>query len=133
MASFFSDTHLDSDAPLVDSSQPMPVEGRVKSVSFSTLSSFERCPYGVYLSKGKGIPSLSGAAADRGSALHQMLEDYVNGEIDEVTWSDMRAGDYHADLITLFRHEKERERCIPELKLSFKEDMSACKWDDTDM
>jgi len=58
--------------------------GPIKAWSFSTLSKFEECPYRVYLNKVEKIPEPSGGAADRGTAIHTMAEDYVQGLIGEL-------------------------------------------------
>lgn len=51
--------------------------GLIPTWSFSTLKKFEACPYSVYLSKVEKIPESSGAAAERGSQIHDEAEQYV--------------------------------------------------------
>lgn len=58
--------------------------GMVRSWSFSALKTFEACPYRTYISKVKRIPEPSGPAADRGSKIHDLAENYVNGNIEKL-------------------------------------------------
>jgi len=59
--------------------QPSTAPGRITTWSYSSLSKFEQCPYAVYLSKIEGIKEPAGPAADRGSAIHKVWEDYIQG------------------------------------------------------
>jgi RecB family exonuclease len=59
--------------------------GPVKQWSFSRLSSFEQCPYKIYLSsveKLKGPERDENHPAERGTKIHTNCEDYVNGKSD---------------------------------------------------
>jgi ATP-dependent helicase/DNAse subunit B len=58
--------------------------GEVRSWSYSALKVYEECPYRTYISRVKGIKEPSGAAADRGTQIHQYAEDYVNGTMGEM-------------------------------------------------
>lgn len=58
--------------------------GPVRAWSYSAVTVFEECAYRTYISRVKKIPEPSGAAADRGTAIHLMAEDYVKGKTDQV-------------------------------------------------
>lgn len=58
--------------------------GPVATWSYSALKTFEECPYRTYIARVKKIPEPSSPAADRGSAIHKLAEDYVKGEIGEL-------------------------------------------------
>ena len=58
--------------------------GQIKAWSYSTLEKFEKCPYSVYLSGVKKVPQESSAASERGSQIHQLAEDYVNGNLESL-------------------------------------------------
>ena len=45
--------------------------GLVPAWSYSTLKTFEECPYRTYISKVRKIREPSGPAAERGSKIHQ--------------------------------------------------------------
>lgn len=129
MTEFFTDKHLDSDSPVVSDGKPQPVHGEVHSVSFSTLQDYERCPYKVFLYKGRGMARLGNEYTERGSHCHEILEHYVMGELDEVEWDTFRSGDYHQKLIETFREGYANNQCITELKYAFDEDMNVIEWD----
>lgn len=56
----------------------------VPAWSYSTLSDFEKCPYKVWLAKVDKIPQPKHPAAERGTEIHKLAEDYVRGEIGEL-------------------------------------------------
>lgn len=58
--------------------------GPVRAWSMSRLFDFENCPHAVYLSKVENMPSPSGPAAERGTAIHNHIEGYIQGEHAEV-------------------------------------------------
>lgn len=58
--------------------------GPVRAWSYSTVSTYEECAYRIFINKVKKIPEPSGAAADRGTAVHTAAEDYVQGKTDEL-------------------------------------------------
>lgn len=128
MTQFFSKRHEDYPDPV--KSEEIQFNGQVQSVSFSTLSTYEQCPYAVYLSKVKSIPSVSGPAADRGSDLHNLLENYVLGNVAEVNWKRFKSGDYHEPLVEHFRrtHRTKPKACIPEFQMAFTKDLKKTKW-----
>jgi len=62
---------------------PDAQSGLVKSWSYSTLKKFEQCPYAVFLSKVKKIPTEQGEAAARGERIHLLGEQFIKGELEE--------------------------------------------------
>lgn len=58
--------------------------GPVPAWSMSRLFDYESCPHSVYLSKVKKMPTPSGAAAERGTQIHNHIEGYVQGEHTDV-------------------------------------------------
>jgi len=58
-------------------------EPPIKSWSFSALQTYEQCPRRIYLQKVKRIAEPSSPAAARGSKIHDLAEQYVNGEYPE--------------------------------------------------
>lgn len=130
MANFFSNTHKKYPTPQHSDKPTIEYQGQIPSVSFSTLSNFEQCPYRVYLSKvhNGGCAAIGSKAMDRGSQIHQMLEQYVRGEINKVTWSAMKSGKYYASLIEEFKNAYTTGNCHPELDLAFTKNMKQCEW-----
>ena len=56
-----------------------PQGGLVKAWSASALKKFETCKYATYLKSVKKCADPSGEAANRGTQIHSMAEDYING------------------------------------------------------
>jgi hypothetical protein len=54
--------------------------GLIPTTSFSGLSNFEKCPYHSYLSKVKKCPDVAGAAAQRGTEIHDKAENFITGQ-----------------------------------------------------
>ena len=127
--SFFSDSH--KLVPEPETQDYSYCKGNIKNVSFSGLQVFESCPYHLYLDKVGLIPGSTNAAASRGSAIHDMLENYVNGTLDEteINWSLMKSNVYHQNLINTFRKDYEVGLVIPELKYAITKNLNPCKWD----
>lgn len=57
------------------------VTGPVKSWSYSRLIDFETCPYRAELKYVNKIPEEKAEAAERGTQIHQLAEDYVSGKL----------------------------------------------------
>ncbi len=55
--------------------------GSVPSWSYSALKNYESCPHRIYLSKVEKHPEPSSAAMDRGTAIHLLGEEFVQGNI----------------------------------------------------
>jgi len=130
MAGFFSNTHHKYPTPIDPATPQIKYQGTIRSVSFSTLSTFEQCPYHVYLSKvhNGGCKPLGSTAMNRGSQIHEMLEAYVNGVSDKVTWSAMKSRKYYAPIIEEFRETRIKGLCFPELDLAFTKEMQKTDW-----
>ena len=58
--------------------------GLIPAWSYSTLKTFETCPYRSYISKVKRIREDYGPAAHRGTLIHTLAEEYVQGKIREL-------------------------------------------------
>jgi len=129
MSDFFTTKHVGVPDPVKPGH--IAFNGNVKAVSFSTMTTFEQCPHAVYLSKIQGITGISGPAADRGSRLHELLENYVLGTVDKVNWKLFKAGNFHAPIIDTFReaHSTKPQTCVPELQLAFTKDMKKTTWE----
>ena len=56
-----------------------PQGGLVKAWSASALKKFETCKYATYLKSVKKCADPSGEAADRGTQIHTMAEEYIDG------------------------------------------------------
>lgn len=54
--------------------------GLVPAWSMSRLFDYESCPHSVYLSKVAKMPTPSGAAAERGTQVHNHIEGYIQAE-----------------------------------------------------
>lgn len=64
--------------------------GPVPAWSFSVLKNFETCPYRVYLSKVDKCPEPSSEAADRGTEIHDIAENYIRGEGSDTIPSELK-------------------------------------------
>ena len=79
----------------------LPV-GPIKAWSFSSWSNFDECPYKVYLSKIEKRPDPSGPAAERGSRIHTDIEDFIQGERDDLC---KEASKHFKDMIVTLRDD----------------------------
>ena len=75
--------------------------GPVSTWSYSSLKTFEECPYRIYIQRIKKIPEPPSAAADRGTAIHKLAEQYIKGEL----------GDFPPELIK-FKSDFEELRAL---------------------
>ena len=131
--SFFSDSH--KLVPEPETQDYSYCKGSIDNVSFSGLQIFETCPYHLYLNKVSKIPGTSNAASSRGTEIHDMLENYVNGTLDEteIKWTQMKSQVYHQNLINTFRKDYETGLVIPEFKYAITRNLKPCKWDAKNM
>ena len=60
---------------------PETFTGAIKSASYSRLLDFEQCAYRAKLKHFDRIPEEQGVAAERGTAIHQLAEDFVSGKL----------------------------------------------------
>lgn len=58
--------------------------GVLKTWSFSRLMQYENCPYSVYLKSVEKAPDPSGEAAERGSLIHEHIEEYIQNMHDDL-------------------------------------------------
>ena len=105
----------------------MPL-GPLKAWSFSALMEFEGCPYRSFLKRVGGAKEPSGPAADRGSQLHKAIEDYIQGEVGELSKDVKKHREFIAEL---------RERFIDgvvevEGDWGFTRDWTVTGWTDKD-
>jgi len=126
MADFFTKTHEKYPDPVTR--DKIEFKGKIKSVSYSGMSTYEQCEYALYLNKVKSIEGIGSPAMDRGSLMHNALERYVNGKDEELNWSMFKAKYSHQDIIETFRDEYLTGLCIPELKLAFNKNMKPVHW-----
>lgn len=76
--------------------------GLIPTWSYSALKVFEQCPHRIYLRKVKKIAEPSHPAADRGTAIHQEAEDYVNGTLGDFPDSCQKFKSQFEELRALF-------------------------------
>jgi len=135
MAGFFSSTHNQYPEPIKPEQDYTYCTGSINNISFSGLMQFEKCPYSLFLNKVSQIPGVSGAAANRGSTIHDMLEKYVKGEIDEteIEWKLLKSTTYHKPLIDTLRKDYEQGLVIPEFKYAINTKLKPVEWDATNM
>jgi ATP-dependent helicase/DNAse subunit B len=76
--------------------------GPVPTWSYSALKTFEECPYRTYIQRVKKIPEPPSPAADRGTAIHKLAEEFVKGEIGELPAELNKFEDEFHELRTLF-------------------------------
>ncbi len=91
--------------------------------SYSSISNYEKCPQRYYLAKIEGHPDEAGAAAKRGTRIHEAIERYLNGETDELP----------EVVFNSFGNELEKARdsgAEAELDFAFDDQWNATDWDD---
>lgn len=66
--------------------------GPVPTWSFSRLLDYEDCPYKVYLKSVEKAPDPSGPAAERGSLVHEHIENFIQGEHDNLLNVPLKRG-----------------------------------------
>lgn len=101
-----------------------PQGGLVKTWSASSLRKFEQCPYAIYLGRVEKIPEVSGPAADRGTRIHDLAEQYIRGEIEELPKELKKFESRFRDVRAAF--EEGRVQC--EENWGFTIDWEPCEW-----
>lgn len=71
-------------ASLPEKPKPGPQSGLVKTWSYSALKKFEECAYQVYLTRVEKHTEERSEAADRGTNIHTLAEEFVKGELLEL-------------------------------------------------
>jgi len=102
--------------------------GPLKRWSFSGLSEFEQCAYKTYLKKIEGAQEPSGPAAARGSKLHESIENYIQGFVDELDPEVKK----HRDLIDRLRDAYVEGRVTVEEDWGYTRDWVPTGWEDDD-
>ena len=80
--------------------------GPVATWSYSALKTFEECRYRTYIQRVKKIPEPPSPAADRGTAIHKLAEDFVKAEIGELPPELGKFDDQFHELRHLFAEAK---------------------------
>ena len=71
-------------ADILDAFKKPEELGLVRAWSYSGLKVYETCPYRTYISKVKKVWEESGPAAERGTRIHGLAENYVQAKIVEL-------------------------------------------------
>lgn len=104
--------------------------GIIKTWSFTTLSKAKNCMYQVFLEKGKGYRQPSGEAADRGTKIHEMAEDYVQGKIDKLPKELTKK--IFPERFEWLREQYQEGKVEIEGEWGFTRDWAPCGWIDDD-
>lgn len=80
--------------------------GPVSTWSYSALKTFEECPYRIFIQRVKKIPEPPSSAADRGTAIHKLAEEFIKGEIGELPPELAKFADDFHELRHLFSEAK---------------------------
>lgn len=103
-------------------------KGLIKTWSFSGMSNYEKCGHLMRLAKVDKIPQKDSPAAARGNMIHDMLESYVRGDIDELIGDrKTRLDHFKADLNNL-RVLFEEGKVDMEEEWGFRDDWSPCEY-----
>jgi len=78
----------------------------ITSWSYSRLLDFEKCPYSAKLKFIDKIPQEANPAADRGTSIHQLAEDFVRGTIKKLPTELSKFKDEFLVLRTLYKKKK---------------------------
>lgn len=113
------DNHFPKPEPLND----------VRAWSFSALKIFEQCPYRTYIKTVKGVKEPSSAAGDRGSRIHDLAEQYVDGTLDKLPTELSKFSSEFEELRELYAIKGLRTSVVElEGEWGFTSDWQATKW-----
>lgn len=101
--------------------------GPIKAWSFSSWTNFNECPYKVYLSKIEKAPDPSGPAAERGSRIHTDVENFLQGETDQLC---KEASKHFRELIFSLRNDYENGQVEIEGDWGFDRHWETTGWND---
>lgn len=104
--------------------------GPIKAWSFSGHQNFADCPHKVYLSKVERMPDPSGPAAERGTRIHTDIENFIQGETDQLC---KEAAKHFAGLVTDLRDEYADGTVEIEGDWGFDRDWNITGWTDPDV
>ena len=80
--------------------------GLVPAWSYSGLKTYESCAYRTYIAKVKKVWEEAGPAAERGSRIHGLAEQYVKGELGELPKELQKFASQFEELHKLFADGK---------------------------
>jgi RecB family exonuclease len=107
------------------------VTAPIKTCSFSGLKEFEDCKYSSYLSRVKRFKRPSGAAANRGTAIHDLAENYVDGTLKDLP---KELEDFSADFTYLRdRYRNEENTVHLEEDWGYKVDWTPTDWSNPEL
>lgn len=94
-------------------------------LSYSSLTTFENCPWRWYMEKTKQVPRKTGVSALWGLDVHKALELVLNGE-----QLDERYECYSDYVNVLLTYKDKADMCFIEQKLAVDDQWRACGFDD---
>lgn len=120
--------------------EPEPVKvvthdelGLIGKWSFSSLMNFEKCPYISKLQYVDRVKQKDSEAADRGSAVHDMCEDYVRGNIPELVGDRKTKLEPLQAKFTALKAAFDEGRVTCEENWGIRLDWTPCTWKDKDL
>ncbi|CAM3559097.1 RecB family exonuclease [Parendozoicomonas haliclonae] len=126
-APLIADTPEPKKIPLLERE---PQCGDIRTWSVSSIQVFEDCPYRIYLSKVKKCPEPPAEALERGSRIHELLENFVMGHTEEDTLGEVK---YFIDEAKRFREGYAEGKVIVEDDWAYNTQWEPTGWvaDDT--
>lgn len=111
-------------AKITQGTLPSSGAGKIKAWSFSVLQQYNECPAKVKFSKLDKVAEPKAEALLRGTALHQLCENYLRGVSQECPTELTKIAAQLRELRDL--------KAVPEAEFAFRRDWSACGWFDKD-
>jgi CRISPR/Cas system-associated exonuclease Cas4 (RecB family) len=127
LKNYLQDTRPDLDN-VIASDKPEEL-GLIPAWSYSTLKTYEGCPYRLYINKVKKIQEDYGEAAARGTLIHEEAEAYVKAELDELPDSLKK----FSSQFSLLRDQYAESNVELEGEWGFTIDWEPCGWMDRDV
>ena len=124
MRNYLQDTRPDLDN-VIASDKPEEL-GLIPAWSYSTLKTYEGCPYRLYINKVKKIQEDYGEAAARGTLIHEEAEAYVKAELAELPDSLKK----FSSQFSLLRDQYAESNVELEGEWGFTIDWEPCGWMD---
>lgn len=107
--------------------------GKVKIWSFSALKNFEECPHRVERERVLKEKRPDSEASERGTAVHETIEDYIRGKIDAPNVDRRVKLNYFAKELERLRAEFHKGHISMEENWGIRIDWSPCSWDDPEL
>lgn len=105
-------------------------KGPVPTWSFSGLKSYETCAYMTKLHKVDGEPQIQGEGAARGNVIHDALEAFVRGDVDDLPKdSKLKIDRFETEIMELRGSFPDGHIQLEE-KWAIRDDWSPTTWDD---